>query len=390
MAWNSETNIKGPPGPAGPAGGPPGPAGPAGPAGPTGPAGPAGPTGSSGAQGPQGPAGAPQTPAAAVPIVESGTGAVGVSTKYAREDHVHPLGPGGGSALYVSDTPPVGAPDNSQWFESDTGLTFVRFNDGNSTQWVAPLSTSPNFVLRNYIAGLTMSTPGSSATFSVAAGVAADSTNVNMMPLGAAGLSKTANGWAAGNNNGALDTGTIAISTWYHVFLIMRPDTGVVDVLISVSPTAPTLPSAYTLFRRIGAMRFTSSSNWYGFTQTGDEFIWNTPVVDLPGQTILNTSRSLLALTVPQGISVLAHTRIQVAGATVAALVTSPYETDLAASFTTGSGISVRSTAANDSGCGEFRTRTDTNRTIGLRAAATGCTTFVVTIGYVDSRGKDN
>lgn len=29
-------------------------------------------------------------PATAVPLVDAGTGAVGTSTKYAREDHVHP------------------------------------------------------------------------------------------------------------------------------------------------------------------------------------------------------------------------------------------------------------------------------------------------------------
>ena len=36
-------------------------------------------------------------PATAVPLVESGTGAVGTSVKYAREDHVHPASGGSGS-----------------------------------------------------------------------------------------------------------------------------------------------------------------------------------------------------------------------------------------------------------------------------------------------------
>lgn len=67
MAWNPETNIKGPAGPPGPAGADstvPGPAGPAGPQGPAGPAGPAGadstvpgPAGPAGPAGPEGPAG---------------------------------------------------------------------------------------------------------------------------------------------------------------------------------------------------------------------------------------------------------------------------------------------------------------------------------------------
>jgi hypothetical protein len=40
------------------------------------------------------------------------------------------------AVIYVSDTPPAGAPANSLWWESDTGLLFVRYNDGDSTQWV--------------------------------------------------------------------------------------------------------------------------------------------------------------------------------------------------------------------------------------------------------------
>jgi hypothetical protein len=43
---------------------------------------------------------------------------------------------GGGSAVYISDTAPVGAPVNSLWWESDSGVLYVYYNDGDSTQWV--------------------------------------------------------------------------------------------------------------------------------------------------------------------------------------------------------------------------------------------------------------
>ena len=45
-------------------------------------------------------------------------------------------GASGGSSVLVSDTPPVGAPDNTLWWESDTGLLWIKYNDGTSTQWV--------------------------------------------------------------------------------------------------------------------------------------------------------------------------------------------------------------------------------------------------------------
>src|SRR5438477_221009 len=76
--------------------------------------------------------------------------------------------------------------------------------------------------------------------YSVSAGVAVDSTNTVLMTL-AASISKTTGAWAVGSGNGGLDTGAIANSTWYHVYVIERPDTSIVDVAFSLSATAPTI-----------------------------------------------------------------------------------------------------------------------------------------------------
>ena len=168
-------------------------------------------------------------------------------------------------------------------------------------------------VLRGYIDGLVLSTAGASASFGIAAGAAADSTNAVMMALVAA-ITKTTGAWAVGSGSGSLDTGAIAVSTWYHVHLIRRTDTGVVDVLISLSATAPTLPSPYTQFRRIGSMKTNASSQWTKFIQTDDRFMWDVPVVDV-NATNVGTAAVLRALTVPTGIAVLAHLAVFFGGA---------------------------------------------------------------------------
>ena len=54
---------------------------------------------------------------------------------------------GGGSAIYVADTAPAGAPDKSLWVESDTGLLFFRWNDGTSLQWVSLGTPTGNAVM---------------------------------------------------------------------------------------------------------------------------------------------------------------------------------------------------------------------------------------------------
>ena len=45
-------------------------------------------------------------------------------------------GGGGGSSIIVSDTPPPSPPDNQLWWESDTGILYIYYFDGNSRQWV--------------------------------------------------------------------------------------------------------------------------------------------------------------------------------------------------------------------------------------------------------------
>lgn len=160
-------------------------------------------------------------------------------------------------------------------------------------------------VLAGYISGLTLSTAGSSATFSVATGVAADSTAADMMALSSS-ISKTTSAWAVGTGSGALDTGTIAASTWYHAYLIKNISTQTVDVLVSLSATTPTLPSGYTLARRIGSMKTDGSSHWTAFSQFGNYFRWATPVLDVSNVSFPNTYTTQ-TISVPPGVQVLAH-----------------------------------------------------------------------------------
>jgi hypothetical protein len=50
--------------------------------------------------------------------------------------------PSKGEALVtVSDTPPVGPVDGQFWWQSTTGVLFLRFNDGSSSQWVVATPT---------------------------------------------------------------------------------------------------------------------------------------------------------------------------------------------------------------------------------------------------------
>jgi hypothetical protein len=126
----------------------------------------------------------------------------------------------------------------------------------------------------NYIAGLITSNNVGDAVndLDIAIGVARDSTDVDNMRLTAAITKQIDAVWAVGTNQGGLDTGSVAASTMYAVWLIKRSDTGVVDVLFSTSFTAPTMPTNYDRKRLIGAIRTTAGSGITAFTQVGDYF----------------------------------------------------------------------------------------------------------------------
>lgn len=188
---------------------------------------------------------------------------------------------------------------------------------GEEPLWLMPPAAAPTPV-RGDIDGLTISNNTTDPIYSIdlAAGVVVDSTTAILMQLSAAITQKALNvAWAVGSSAGLLDTGSIATatSTTYHIYLIRRPDTAVVDVIASTSASAPTLPTNYTQYRRIGSILWfgavlTSISNaspgvvtWTALNNHG--FAANDPVVFyagtgvLPSQLVAGTTYFVKTLT---------------------------------------------------------------------------------------------
>jgi plastocyanin len=49
---------------------------------------------------------------------------------------------GGGASISVSDTIPTDPEDGQLWLETDTGILYVYYNDGDTAQWIQPTSSS--------------------------------------------------------------------------------------------------------------------------------------------------------------------------------------------------------------------------------------------------------
>lgn len=266
----------------------------------------------------------------------------------------------------------------------DNYADFLPIYDDSAT---ANRKVRPEYLLglmAGHLFGLGTSNNGSDANndIDIAAGRAVDNTTFALMVLSSALTKRLDASWAVGTNQGGLDTGSKASNTWYYVWLIQRPDTGVVDALFSTSATSPTMPANYTNKRRIGAILTDGSSNIIGYTQTGDEFRWN----DIPA---LNYSASLAGLTdqlvtmtMPPGFRMRVWGNLSTSGGTIA------YVRDPSQSGQNPSATATPLGTVNNT-IGIWSAVSDTSGRVTLRQNNTA-TTYVSTIGWEDTRGRES
>ena len=245
--------------------------------------------------------------------------------------------------------------------------------------------------LRSYLAGLTLSTAGSSATMSIAAGVCNDSTNVSMMALAA--TSKTTSAWALGAAVGGLDTGTIANSTWYYYYVIQRADTGVVDCVFSTSASLPTLPTNYTLYRYIGAGLTNGSAQWVAFIQDGDLFQWNVSVADIsaanPGTAAVTRTLTVPRIRCTSIVSVsCVNTTLNIFGGGILSDLSASDEnpSTIFGSFSEAVGGAA---TCNTIGTNEVLTNTSAQIRSRIGFSDSGTTLTIKTRGWRDTRGRN-
>jgi hypothetical protein len=253
-------------------------------------------------------------------------------------------------------------------------------------------------ILRSYLAGLTLSTAGSTGVFGIAAGVATDSTNTDPMTLASA-FSKTTNAWSVGTGGGAWDGAganpAANTSVWYSVYLIKRPDTGAVDVALSQNAGAPifgaSIPAAYTLYRRIGSMKTNGSFQWIKFIQNGDEFLWDSPTLDVNAVSS-GTAGVLRTIITPLGVvtEAMLNVRIEDGSSGEAVYITDPAVADLAPSSLAPLATFGTSVSANI--VTSARCRTNTSSQIRTRQAVGGATETlkIAVTGWIDRRGRDD
>ncbi len=247
---------------------------------------------------------------------------------------------------------------------------------------------------KGHLWGMTM-TNGTDATNDIdfAAGICRDSTDAkNLTGSAIAGKQLDAT-WAAGANAGGRMSAAAIANTTYHCFAILKDSDLSVDYGMDVSATAPTMPTGYTFFRRIGSI-IRASAAIVAFVQYDDTFLRSIPVSDV-NSTNPGTSAVTSTLSVPVGIVVDALFSVLLNDATPAGatnfLLTALTQADTAPSAT------IFDLHIQDSGAtviaaqsGDFSRATNTSAQIRYRFDASDADHLVriSTYGWVDRRGR--
>ncbi len=269
----------------------------------------------------------------------------------------------------TAKTTPIGADKLGIW-DSVAG-------DGKSltltalSTFLAPL-LGPDFVQGGIVLpnGSTPLTHLDIAAFTVKA--------LSKVAISAGTLTKNINGtWVAGNGGG-LDTGTKAANATYFVYALRKQSDGTGEVVLSTSATVggvnTSLLSGYDVLAPIGVALTDGISNIREFMMNSrDEYTFTTPVRDALNITT-NTTSTLLALTVPNGVKVKAKLRFMFSSSatTNSCLVHDPAKGALVAGGNDSGGIVGTMQVASGFAVGSDFIWTNTARQVRHVAGATG------------------
>jgi len=188
---------------------------------------------------------------------------------------------------------------NTAWNDDVTLDTLEKWvmlrYDGTDWHEVLRSPDLPTLPMREHVVGLVLSNDtDTDHDVNITAGFCVDTTGVDVLHLTSEITKQIDTTWAEGDDQGGLDTGTVAADTLYAVWLVMRSDTRVVDVLFSTSFTKAglTLPTNYDRAQLIGAVTTDSSSNILAFKHAGIVFSYtaDTPINFITDSTITDSA----------------------------------------------------------------------------------------------------
>jgi len=276
-------------------------------------------------------------------------------------------------------------------------------NSIDTDQIANDIKTSVNDASKGYLSGLITERTGN-REIRINIGSCIDSTASEIMEIQTLIRKQTDIAFSEGELGGCNDGSSVAANTFKHIFVIKNPTSGVTDILISTSATAPIMPAGYTFFRRIGGIWLDGSANIRDYKQVGDSFHYTPCWVQELSITTAEADRPLNAL--PTEISCMAMIVPIVRQATSAVTnvvnLGAPFQ-DLAEPSYVGNAaggrILTEGYSAHSHQAGDFSVAMHSsvslavipcvNSHIRIQYSAQNGTVRLDIIGYIDSRGKE-
>jgi len=241
---------------------------------------------------------------------------------------------------------------------------------------------------RGFIDGLITKNDGSNPNtdINIDLGQCVDSTNTVNINLTSILTKQIDVDWVEGTNQGGFPSGlTLAIDTWYHLFVIAKPD-GTVDAGWDTSVNATNLltdATDYTVFRLIASNLTDGSANIIKYFQDGDNFDWDVQPEDFAGAPS-NTGLPQQISVPPTGV--LAYVSVLLNANSLAnILITALAQTNTPAADAINT---IRVSSAGENSAATIYVRADSSSEIRQRGNNAGAALRLQTRGWIDSRGK--
>ncbi len=280
--------------------------------------------------------------------------------------------------------------------EAGTAKTARVWTAERVKQAIAALASA-----RGQLSGLAISNNATAYKIDVAEGKCRgvdDDENITL-----AAFSKLATtSWVTGSGNNGLATGATAraANVWYHVFAVSI--SGAYDIMFDSSVTCANgvANHAVTAFRRIGSVLNNSGDDdLLDFSQVGDDFLWDDPPLDVE---VINqgTTAASYTLSTPPDVKTVARINALTddnAGALMAMYVSSldandeaPNKTMPASAVAPLATMSMLISTSAGTTAGVLHIRTNTSSQIRARSDTANSDLAVATLGWIDTRGRND
>ena len=200
--------------------------------------------------------------------------------------------------------------------------------------------------------------------------------------------------WAEGDTNGGMFTGSVAVDTTYHLFIILKDSDGsTVDAGWDTDIDGANVPAGWSKPRRIASFKTNSGSNIRPYVQNDNSFSATSPSINA-AMTIsaINTNKQTKKLydtKLPEGLKLDAIIRFLVRSNNLISIAA--YDPAITLDLSSREASSVQASAAGENDSAECIIRTNVSAEIAITSQNNNnMTDFfeAVVMGWADDRGR--